>query len=65
MLSMGNQELETERYGIRDFDYFSFPLILGLSSSNEHSLKYIKQHLVLRYFCCLANVVSSTTHTFN
>lgn len=42
---MGNQELENRKIY---FDYFSFPLILGLSpSGKEHSLKYTKQYLVL------------------
>jgi len=51
MLSMGNQELETGRYSIHDFDYFSFPLILELPPSNkDHSLKYTKQPLVLLLF---------------
>lgn len=50
MLSMGNQELEIGKCSIHDFDYFSFPLILGLSPSNkDHSLKNTKQHLVLLF----------------
>lgn len=50
MSSMGNRELEIGRYSIHYFDYFSFPLILGLSpSGKEHSLKYTKQYLVLLF----------------